>query len=175
LESFKLECRRDTEDLPKQIRAMVQQVMGEARGKCENEAGGANATIPSTPATHGTSASMARTGNQGGIANPNFQQPFYQAYAYGSNMQTPPDTDFARPPTIPLATDGAHLGMSENVREHIARTLREFGLEPKGRVRTYQKQYPEILDTIPYPRGFWVPEFVKFTRDDSKTTYEHIG
>jgi hypothetical protein len=65
--------------------------------------------------------------------------------------------------------------MLGNVREHVARMLREFGLKPKGRARTYQKSYPKFFDTVPYPRGFRVPDFVKFTGEDSKTTYEHVG
>jgi hypothetical protein len=48
-------------------------------------------------------------------------------------------------------------------------------LEPKGRGRTYQKPYPKFFDTIPYPWGFRIPDFMKFTGEDSKTTYEHIG
>jgi hypothetical protein len=46
---------------------------------------------------------------------------------------------------------------------------------PKGRARSYQKPYPEYFDTIPYPRGFRVPNLTKFAGDDAKTTYEHIG
>jgi hypothetical protein len=53
--------------------------------------------------------------------------------------------------------------------------LREFGFTPKGQARSYQKSYLEYFDTIPYPRGFQVPELAKFTGDDAKTTYEHIG
>jgi hypothetical protein len=41
-------------------------------------------------------------------------------------------------------------------------------------VRSYQKLYLEYFDTVPYPRGFWVPDFVRFTAEDSKTTFEHI-
>jgi hypothetical protein len=52
--------------------------------------------------------------------------------------------------------------------------LREFGFTPKGWARSYQKLYPEYFDTIPYPRGFRVPDLAKFTCDDAKTTYEHI-
>jgi hypothetical protein len=55
--------------------------------------------------------------------------------------------------------------MSENVREEVARMLREFGLEPKERAKTYQK---------PYPGGFLVPEFARFTGEGSRTTYKHI-
>jgi hypothetical protein len=32
-----------------------------------------------------------------------------------------------------------------------------------------------MFDTIPYLRGFSVPNFAKFTVEDSKTTYEHVG
>jgi hypothetical protein len=53
--------------------------------------------------------------------------------------------------------------------------LREFGFTPKDLARSYQKSYPEYFNTIPYPRGFWVPDLAKFTGDDAKTTYEHIG
>jgi hypothetical protein len=64
---------------------------------------------------------------------------------------------------------------SEGVREQVARNLKEFGFEPKGHTRSYRKPYPNFFDTVPYPRGFRIPDFVKFSRDDSKTTYEHVG
>jgi hypothetical protein len=46
---------------------------------------------------------------------------------------------------------------------------------PKGRARSYQKPYPMYFDVIPYTRGFRVSDLAKFTGDDAKTTYEHIG
>jgi hypothetical protein len=64
--------------------------------------------------------------------------------------------------------------VNDGDRDQIARTLREFGFTSKGRARSYQKLYPGYFDTIPYPRGFWVPDLAKFTGDDSKTTYKHI-
>ena len=45
----------------------------------------------------------------------------------------------------------------------------------RGRAKTYQKPYPDYFDTVPYPRGFQVPDFIRFTGDDSKTTYKHVG
>jgi hypothetical protein len=39
----------------------------------------------------------------------------------------------------------------------------------------YQKPYPEYYNTITYPCGFRVPDFIKFNNDDNKTTFEHIG
>jgi hypothetical protein len=53
--------------------------------------------------------------------------------------------------------------------------LWELGFSPKGRAREYQKPYSEYFDSVSCPRGFRVPDFVKFTGDDSRTTYEHIG
>jgi hypothetical protein len=65
--------------------------------------------------------------------------------------------------------------MTEGVHVQITRTLREFGFTPKGHARVYQKPYPEYFDTIPYPRGFRVPDLTKFTGDDARTTYEHVS
>jgi hypothetical protein len=64
---------------------------------------------------------------------------------------------------------------NEGLRDQIARTLREFGFTPKGQARSYQKPYLEYFDTIPYPRGFRLPDIANFAGDDAKTTYEHIG
>jgi uncharacterized protein YifE (UPF0438 family) len=76
---------------------------------------------------------------------------------------------------MPTVTGGVYLGMSDNMREQVTRTLREFRLEPKGHAQTYQKSYPKFFDNVPYPRGFRVPDFAKFTGSDSKITYEHVG
>jgi hypothetical protein len=115
--------------------------------------------------------------------SPNFQQPYYQTMAYGPNIP-PMGTGVPHGPipgvlfpgtpayAIPnLQVDGDNYG----VRDQITRTLREFGYIPMGQARSHQKPYPEYFDTIPYPRGFWVPDLAKFTGDDAKTTYGHIG
>jgi hypothetical protein len=39
----------------------------------------------------------------------------------------------------------------------------------------YQKPYPDYYDQLPYPRGYRVPEFSKFSGEDGKTTLEHVG
>jgi hypothetical protein len=56
----------------------------------------------------------------------------------------------------------------------VVRTLQEFSLEPNGQAKTYQKPYPKFIDTIPYPMGFRVPDFARFTSEGTKTTYEHV-
>jgi hypothetical protein len=63
----------------------------------------------------------------------------------------------------------------DGIREQIARTLREFGFTPKGRAQAYQKPYLDYFDTLLYPHGFRVPDFTRFTGDDTRTTYEHVG
>jgi hypothetical protein len=42
-------------------------------------------------------------------------------------------------------------------------------------MRTYQKPYPDYFNNIPYPRGFTVPDFTKFNKDDTRTTHDHVG
>jgi hypothetical protein len=39
----------------------------------------------------------------------------------------------------------------------------------------YQKPYLEYFDVVPYPHRFRVPDFTRFTGDDARTTYEHVG
>jgi hypothetical protein len=60
----------------------------------------------------------------------------------------------------------------DHVREQVSRTLRELEFAACGCAKSYRKSYSEFFDSVPYPRGFWVPDFVKFTREDSRTTYE---
>jgi hypothetical protein len=48
-------------------------------------------------------------------------------------------------------------------------------VSPKHRIKTYQKPNLEYFDLMPYPRGFTVPDFVRFTGEDASTMYEHIG
>jgi hypothetical protein len=78
-------------------------------------------------------------------------------------MQPAFDSYYLRLAPIPLSTKGVQSNMTENVRDQVARTLREYGLEPRCRVRAYQKPYPKYFNTIPYSRGFRVLDFIKFT------------
>jgi hypothetical protein len=48
-------------------------------------------------------------------------------------------------------------------------------IESKIVMHTYQRPYLEHVDSVPYPQGFEVPNFTKFTSEDSRTTMEHIG
>jgi hypothetical protein len=72
--------------------------------------------------------------------------------------------------TIELGAD------PNNLTNQLTIILREsFGIESKGRRRVYQKSCPNYYDQLPYPRGYRVPEFSKFSGEDDKTTLEHVG
>ena len=62
-----------------------------------------------------------------------------------------------------------------NLREEMAKMLREnFGVElPRNRI--YQKPYPEYFDAIQCPPGYKIPDFVKFNGEGTKTTWEHLS
>jgi hypothetical protein len=76
-------------------------------------------------------------------------------------------------PARAMAEPGAD---SNNLTNQLATILCEsFGIELKGRGGIYQKAYPDYYDQLPYPRGYRVPKFAKFSGEDGKTTLEHVG
>jgi hypothetical protein len=183
LETFKQDLNGS---LPRQVRAVVQQIHGESHGKWME--GSAIVPSASTAVGQGNLGTMINVSQPGPGGNPNFPQPFYQTMAYGPQMfpmgsgrsyGPVPEVLFPRTPapnTHHISTDRFQDGaMNDGVRERIATTLREFGFFPKGRARAYQKPYAYYFDTIPYPRGFRVLDFLKFTGDDARSTHEHIG
>jgi hypothetical protein len=116
--------------------------------------------------------------------NPNFQQPYYQTMTYGPSVPSMgtgvphgpiPDIFFPRTPAYVTPNPRVEGEVNDGIRDQIARTLREFRFTMKAQARSNQKLYPKYFDMIPYPQGFWVPDLVKFTGDDTKTMYEHIG
>jgi hypothetical protein len=86
-----------------------------------------------------------------------------------------PDILFHRTPAYVTPNLRVEGEVNDGVVDQITRTLREFRFTPKGQARSYQKLYSEYFDRIRYPRGFRVPDLAKFTGDDAKITYEHIG
>nr|ABG65965.1 transposon protein, putative, CACTA, En/Spm sub-class [Oryza sativa Japonica Group] len=56
---------------------------------------------------------------------------------------------------------------------NVLRDSTEIG--SKVAMHTYQRPYPEHVDSVPYPQGFEVPNFTKFTGEDARITMEHIG
>ena len=65
---------------------------------------------------------------------------------------------------------------SGSIKDEVIKIFRQtFGIDPKGRCRSYKRPYPEEYEHVAYLQGFKIPKFVKFTGDDSRTILEHIG
>ena len=50
-----------------------------------------------------------------------------------------------------------------------------FGLKLKGQTFSYKYQYPEWYDLVTLPTNCRLPEFAKFTGQDSTSTIEHVS
>nr|ABA92239.1 retrotransposon protein, putative, unclassified [Oryza sativa Japonica Group] len=82
-----------------------------------------------------------------------------------------PQTQPIRPPNPPPNLQGPN-----NMEDMISDIMRNrFGIETRNRVRAYKKPYPDYYDNVPFPRNYRVPEFSKFSGEDGKTTWEHVG
>jgi hypothetical protein len=103
VESLRIEFKQELEKLLRQVRAMVQQVLGQARGKRDMDLPdtGATALGVSMAPNPGTQASLGRVVNQGGSPNLNSPQPYYQVHAYGPGAGSIPDAYCPRPPPPP--------------------------------------------------------------------------
>ena len=65
--------------------------------------------------------------------------------------------------------------MLTDYKNDLANLLREsFGVDVRSKTRTYQKSYPTSFDLIAYPAGFRLPELVKFSGEDTRSTFEHL-
>jgi hypothetical protein len=109
---------------------------------------------------------------------PSWFSAYDQPKAGGFGYETPPQFTFRpQPVDIMLGQATAKPGANpNNLTNQLAIILCEsFDIEPKGRGRVYQKMYPDYYDQLPYPRGYRVTEFSKFSWDDGKTTLEHVG
>ena len=98
-------------------------------------------------------------------------------YGAASSLRhsTPPNFALLSSTPITNRLNADDVG-SGSIKEEVIKIFRQtFGIEPKAKCRSYQRPYPENYDYVAYPQGFKIPEFVKFTGDDSRTTLEHIG
>ena len=51
----------------------------------------------------------------------------------------------------------------------------QFGLKPKGLTFSYKCPYPEWYDLVAIPANYRLPEFAKFTGQDSISTIEQVS
>ena len=92
-----------------------------------------------------------------------------------SSVQTIAQTD---PVTHRLASN-AQAATSRNCKADLAGDLAnvfktKLGVD-MGRSHFYQKPYPDDFDLVSYPVGWCVSNFIKFSGDDNRTTWEHIN
>ena len=96
-------------------------------------------------------------------------------------IQTMSNTD----PTVNRLASSAQTSTTENykadlikMREDLSQLFRkelsQLGLAP-SKICLYQRLYPDAFDLVPYPTGWRVPDFIKFSGDDNRSTWEHIS
>jgi hypothetical protein len=122
VESLRQDFKQEHESVSWYIRATVQQVLDDVRDKRGLDMPGTSvaATDLDTGNKQGMPVNPSVTVSQRGAVNPNLQQPFYQAHAYGPEAsQLVPDAFFPRSPIFPMVTGNAHPGMFENVRDQV--------------------------------------------------------
>ena len=57
-------------------------------------------------------------------------------------------------------------------KNNLANLLRDrFRVDVRSKTRTYQKPYPTSIDSVAYPASFRLPEFVKFSGEDTKSIF----
>jgi hypothetical protein len=103
---------------------------------------------------------------------------YSQPEADGFGYESPSQFSFRPHPIgMMLSRATAELGMDpNNLTNQLATILREsFGIEPKVQGRIYQKLYLDYYNQLPYPRGYGVLGFSKFSGEDDKTTLEHVS
>ena len=92
-----------------------------------------------------------------------------------SSVQTMAQTDHV---THRLASN-AQAATSRNYKADLAGDLANmFKTKLRvdmGRSHLYQKPYPDDFDLVSYPVGRCVSNFIKFSGDDNRTTWEHIN
>jgi hypothetical protein len=103
---------------------------------------------------------------------------YSQPEAGSFGFETPLQFPFRPQPVdmMPARATVKHSADPNNLTNQLATILREsFGIEPKGRGHVYQKPYPDYYDQLPYPRGYRVPVFSKFSGEDGRITLEHVA
>jgi hypothetical protein len=102
---------------------------------------------------------------------------YSQPEAGGFGYETPPQFLFKPQPVdmMPGWATAEPDADPNDLTNQLATILHEsFSIEPKGQERVYQKSYFDYYNQLPYPRGYRVPEFSKFSGGDGKTTLEHV-
>ncbi len=112
---------------------------------------------------------------QGGNLNYQYQPPSPQVqYQQGGSAQPQFAPQYNQFEPVPQQAQGAP--QQRPWADMIADVMREqFGLKPKDTGNLYRHPYPEWFERVPLPNRFKVPDFSKFSGQDSVSTYEHVS
>ena len=66
------------------------------------------------------------------------------------------------------------IKIKEDLSQLFRSELSQLGLAP-SKSRLYQRPYPNAFDLVPYPSGWRVPDFIKFSGDDNRSTWEYVS
>ena len=97
----------------------------------------------------------------------------------GANTNSPhnvvPNQQTASTSTQPNSSSDFDKVLAEYMN-NLSKLIKEnLGADVRGKTQVYQKLYPSSFDSVQYPSGFRLPEFVKFNGEDNKSTFEHIS
>ena len=71
------------------------------------------------------------------------------------------------------STSGNYVAGLTRMKEDLAKLLKtqlgQLGLST-SRNNLYQRPYPDSFDLVPYPASWCVPDFIKFSCDDNRST-----
>jgi hypothetical protein len=74
----------------------------------------------------------------------------------------------------PHAAPTGHLNKTTTrIWEGVKARLRDMGISPISH-KIYQNLYPSIFDSVAYPTGWHVLDFIKFDGEGSRTTWAHV-
>jgi len=136
-------------------------------------------TQPDPLSTIPSSASNGRTNVGTGAVLPNRSVVFTSSSGPGTCYASTADataTACVRPNSSTTQTAPPKSPLASLTWEELCQQLREIlGVDVGNRDRVYQKPYPSYIDSVPYPTGWRVPDFIKFNGEDSKTTWEHVS
>ena len=118
---------------------------------------------------------MAKLAETGQTGSPQPVRPVVPTGQTGPTGQFVPNQREVSTSTQPNSSSNFDK-MLTDYKNDLANLLREsFGLDVRSKTRTYQKPYPTSFDSVAYPAGFRLPEVVKFSGEDTRSTFEHIS
>jgi hypothetical protein len=90
-------------------------------------------------------------------------------------MQNPNQPPVSNLRTVAMQSQLAARSELAQFNEEIANMMKNKLTIDMGNTRLYQKPYRADFDYVAFPLGWRMPDFVKFSGDDNRTTWEHIS